>query len=187
VAAVCARYDLVPGRFVSYVGVLEPRKNVPVLIEAYARIVAEYPDVPLVIVGKKGWMYDVIFARVQELGLGERVRSLGYISEADLIALYSGTGAFVYPSRYEGFGLPVLEAMRCGAPVVTSAGSAMAELADGAAELVDPLDAASIAEGIRRAIDRRDELRAAGIARASEFTWAEAARATVAVYREAAR
>jgi glycosyltransferase involved in cell wall biosynthesis len=114
------------------------------------------------------------------------VRWLGYVPDEELARLYRGASCFVYPSLYEGFGIPVLEAMRCGAPVVTSAGTVMEEIADGAAELVDPLDPAEIAAGIERARARRAELVAAGLERAGRYTWAAAAEATVAVYRELA-
>jgi glycosyltransferase involved in cell wall biosynthesis len=115
--------------------------------------------------------------------LGLQLRRL---PDDEVAALYRGALCFAYPSLYEGFGIPVLEAMRCGAPVVTSAGSAMEEVAGDAAELVDPLDPEAIAEGIRRAIERRAELRAAGLERSRLFSWEAAARATADVYREVA-
>ena len=115
--ATCARYDLVPGRFILFVGVLEPRKNVPLLLKAYARLASEFPDVPLAIAGKKGWMFDEIFEQVTALSLADRVRFLGYVPEDDLVGLYNTARVFAYPSRYEGFGLPVLEGLQCGAPV----------------------------------------------------------------------
>jgi len=111
---------------------------------------------------------------------------LGEVDDDELARQYRGARCVVYPSLYEGFGIPVLEAMACGAPVVTSAGGAMEEVAHGAAVLVDPLDAAGIAAGIAEAIDRRDELRGRGLARARSFSWADAAERTLAVYRELA-
>jgi glycosyltransferase involved in cell wall biosynthesis len=113
-------------------------------------------------------------------------QSSGFVADEELARLYRGAAALVYSSLYEGFGLPVLEAMASGTPVVTSTGSAPAELADGAAVLVDPLDVEAIASGIGEAIARRDELRAAGLERAKGFTWEAAGRATAEVYREAA-
>jgi glycosyltransferase involved in cell wall biosynthesis len=159
------------GDFVLALGTLEPRKNLPRLAQATRRLGLE-----LRLVGAAGW------GRVDVDGDG--VRWLGRLPDDEVAALYRGALCFVYPSLYEGFGIPVLEAMRCGAPVVTSAGSAMEEVAGQAAELVDPLDPAAIADGIRRAIERRAELRSAGFERARLFSWETAARATADVYRE---
>jgi glycosyltransferase involved in cell wall biosynthesis len=156
------------GEYVLAVGTVEPRKNIPRLAKAARRA-----NVELRVAGAPGWG-DVA------------VPSLGFVDDAELASLYRGAACLAYPSLYEGFGLPVLEAMACGTPVVTSIGSAAAQLADGAAVLVDPLDVEAIAAGIEEAVRRRDELRAAGIERARAFTWPAAARATVEVYREAA-
>jgi glycosyltransferase involved in cell wall biosynthesis len=114
------------------------------------------------------------------------VRWLGELPDDALARLYRGAAAVAYPSLYEGFGIPVLEAMACGAPVVTSAGGATEEVAGGAAVLVDPLDPASIAAGLEQALARREELRTQGLSRAASFSWKEVARQTAAVYREAA-
>jgi glycosyltransferase involved in cell wall biosynthesis len=114
------------------------------------------------------------------------VQSLGYVPDDVLAALYRGAECLVYPSLYEGFGLPVLEAMACGTPVVTTNFGATAELARGAAVLVDPYDVDDVARGIEEARRRRDELRAAGLERARQYTWDETARRTLEVYREAA-
>ena len=168
-AAFTAEGSAAEGDYVLAVGTLEPRKNLARLAEATQRLGLE-----LRVVGAPGW------GGVELSG----ARWLGRLSDDEVAALYRGALCLAYPSLYEGFGIPVLEAMRCGAPVVTSGGSAMAEVADGAAELVDPRDPASIAEGIERAIARREELRAAGFERARAFTWDAAAEATAAVYRE---
>jgi glycosyltransferase involved in cell wall biosynthesis len=156
------------GDYVLAVGTLEPRKNLPRVVLA-----AERAGVDLRVIGAAGW---------GEVG----VQSAGFVPDAELARLYRGASCLVYPSLYEGFGLPVLEAMACGTPVVTSTGSGPAELADGAAVLVDPLDVEAISVGIEEAMRRREELRAAGIERARGFSWEAAARATVEVYREAA-
>jgi len=156
------------GDYVLAVGTLEPRKNLPRVVLA-----AERAAIDVRVIGAPGWG-DV------------EVDSVGYVDDDELARLYRGAAALVYTSLYEGFGLPVLEAMASGTPVVTSAGTALAELADGAAVLVDPLDVEAIAAGIEEAVRRRDELRAAGLERARAFTWGAAAKATAEVYREAA-
>jgi glycosyltransferase involved in cell wall biosynthesis len=161
------------GEYVLTVGTLEPRKNLARLAEASRRIGLE-----LRVVGARGW--GGVSAN------GSRVRWLGELPDDALARLYRGAAAVAYPSLYEGFGIPVLEAMACGAPVVTSAGGATEEVAGGAAVLVDPLDPASIAAGLEQALARREELRARGLTRAAAFSWEEVARQTAAVYREAA-
>lgn len=186
----CTRHGLTPGRFLLYVGVLEPRKNVPMLLKAFAQIAAKFPDVPLVIVGKKGWMYDAIFAELTALGLAERVVFTGYVPEEDLPRLYGGARAFVYPSLYEGFGLPVLEAMQCGAPVVTTDISSMPEVAGDAALLVKPDDVDGLAEALTRVLSDdalAADLKQRGLARAALFSWERCARETRAVYEEVGR
>jgi glycosyltransferase involved in cell wall biosynthesis len=161
------------GEYVLAVGTLEPRKNLSRLAEATRRL-----GIELRVVGARGWG-DV------DVG-GNGVRWLGELPDADVAALYRGALCLAYPSLYEGFGIPVLEAMRCGAPVVTSAGTAMAEVVGDAGELVEPRDSESIAAGIERAIARRAELGARGLERARRFTWEAAAASTVDVYREVA-
>ncbi len=160
------------GDYVLAVGTLEPRKNLPSLVEAARR-----SQVELRVVGARGW------GGVEVEGNG--VRWLGEVSDAELARLYRGARCVAYPSLYEGFGIPVLEAMACGTPVVTSRGTAMEEVADGAAVLVDPNDSAELAAGIERAAAQRDELVARGLERARAFRWDAIADATVAVYREA--
>ncbi len=161
------------GDYVLAVGTLEPRKNLSRLVEAVQR-----SDVELRVVGARGWG-DVEVA-------GNGVRWLGEVDDAELARLYRGALCLAYPSLYEGFGIPVLEAMACGAPVVTTRGSAMEEVADGAAVLVDANDPAEIAAGIERAAADRERLVARGLVRAQAFRWDDIADATVGVYREAA-
>jgi len=161
------------GEYVLAVGTLEPRKNLARLIEAVRRT-----DVELRVVGARGW-------GSVEVG-GNGVHWLGEVSDSELARLYRGAMCVAYPSLYEGFGIPVLEAMACGVPVVTTRGTAMEEVADGAAVLVDARDPAEIAAGIERAASERDRLVARGLERARSFRWDSVAEATVAVYREAA-
>jgi alpha-1,3-rhamnosyl/mannosyltransferase len=159
------------GEYVLAVGTLEPRKNLHRLVEAVRRT-----DVELRVVGARGW---------GSVKLGANgVRWLGEVSDSELARLYRGALCVAYPSVYEGFGIPVLEAMACGVPVVTTRGTAMEEVADGAAVLVDPHDPTEIAAGIERAAAERDQLVARGLERARAFRWDAVAEATVAVYRE---
>jgi glycosyltransferase involved in cell wall biosynthesis len=159
------------GDYVLAVGTLEPRKNLPRLARA-----ARLADVELRVAGAPGWgSVDV-----------EGATFLGFVPDDELARLYRGALCVAYPSLYEGFGIPVLEALACGAAVVTSAGTAMAEVANGAAVLVDPRDEESIAAGIREAIARRDELGRKGPEVAGAYSWARSAEQTAAVYRELA-
>jgi glycosyltransferase involved in cell wall biosynthesis len=168
--------DAAAGEYVLAVSTLEPRKNLPRLVEAHRR--AGLNGLPLLVAGSAGW------GGVQVGGDG--VRWLGEVEDEELARLYRGARCVAYVSLYEGFGLPVLEAMACGAPVVAGRNAAAEELAGDAAVLVDPLDPDAIAAGIAEAVDRRDELRARGLERAKAFDWNDVAHATVEVYREAA-
>jgi glycosyltransferase involved in cell wall biosynthesis len=159
------------GDYVLAVGTVEPRKNLPRLAEAAGRL-----GVELRVAGAPGWG-DVPL---------DGVNLLGEVSDEELARLYRGARCLVYPSLYEGFGIPVLEAMACGTPVVTSDRPGTAETAGGAAVLVDPLEPEAIVAGIEEADGRRDELRAAGLERARGFTWERAAGLTAEAYREAA-
>ncbi len=176
--------------FILGLGTLEPRKNFTGLIEAYAAL-RERRRLPhdLVIVGGKGWLYEPIFERVESLGLGDRVRFLGHVPDADLPALYSLAACFAYPSFYEGFGIPVLEAMACGTPVVTARTSSLPEVAGEAAVYVDPYNTESLVEGLDRALHDealRATLREGGRERAQSFTWERAGRELLEAYRAVA-
>ena len=163
------------GQYILAVSTLEPRKNLARLVEGFRRAGL---GMELRVAGASGWG-DVAVE-------GEQVRLLGEVGDAELAALYRGAACVAYVSLYEGFGLPVLEALACGAPVVTARGGACEEVAAGAAELVDPLDPDDIAAGLRRAAGSNGELRELGLARARELTWERTARETLAVYEEAA-
>ena len=180
------RYGL-PPTYILFVGRLEPRKNVPRLLDAYAMLLKEGIDIPpLVLAGARGWHMRAVDARLRQLT--GHVRLLGYVPEADLPAVYAGARLFVYPSVYEGFGIPVLEALSCGVPTITSNVSSMPEVAGDAAELIDPHDT----DALRRAIARllRDdqrcvELRRSALRRASAFSWDRTARLTADAYTRA--
>ena len=184
---VAARYGL-PPRYVLAVGTLEPRKNLTTLLAAFARLRRNGEvdaDLRLVLAGARGWLEEPIFATVRSLGLEDAVRFTGFVDDDDLPAVYSGAALFVFPSLHEGFGLPLLEAMACGVPVVTSNVSSMPEVAGDAATLVDPRDGEGLAAAIGRLLRDealRDRLREAGIARARQFSWEATARRTLDAY-----
>lgn len=175
-----------PERIILFVGTIEPRKNVARLIEAYSRL--RNGQVKLVIGGAKGWLYEEVFARVEELALTGDVLFPGYISPDELPLWYNAAELFVYPSLYEGFGLPPLEAMACGTPVITSKVSSLPEVVGEAGLTVDPMDSEGLAEAMSQVLgDRalRQSMRERGLARTGRFSWAKAAQETVEVYRRA--
>ncbi len=171
----------IEGRYLLYLGTLHPRKNLVRLVEAFgqALVTLDSPgDLKLVIAGRRGWLYEEIFARVQQLELESRVIFPGYVAEADKPALLSGALAYLFPSLYEGFGLPVLEAMACGTPVLTSNLSSLPEVAGEAALLVDPHHSAAIAAGLVRLLteaDLRRRLVGRGFRQVERFSWSRAA------------
>ena len=183
------RYGLAD-RFILYVGTIEPRKNLPNLIEGFARR-RRAGDLPhqLVCAGPYGWLSGDIEERIERLQVEDAVRFTGYVPFEDLPALYSLAEMFVFPSLYEGFGLPVIEAMACGTPVATGHVAALSEIAGGAVEHVDRLDAESLGDAIvalARSRERRENLSALGLQRSHHFSWDRAARETLEVYRQVA-
>jgi glycosyltransferase involved in cell wall biosynthesis len=216
-AAAQARYGIRPPYFL-YIGTVQPRKNLVRLIEAFVStreirdwglaasasvstisepfrqsrtsdLQSPVSDLQLVIAGKRGWLSEPIERRAAELGGADSVHFTGYVEDDDVPALLSGALAFVFPSLYEGFGLPVLEAMACGAPVIAANTSSLPEVAGDAALLVDPIDTVAIARAMRDLTASpalRDELRGKGFARAAQFTWERCARETLEVLHAAA-
>jgi len=175
-----------PEQFMLSVGTLEPRKNYGVLIDAYAlyRRQSARP-LPLLIAGGRGWDYEGIFARVARLDLTAHVVFLGFVPAATLPWLYNAATLFVYPSRYEGFGLPVIEAMACGTPVITTTAGSLPEVAGTAAWLVAPDDVEGLAQAMHTLtndIGRREAMVAAGLEQARRFRWTQTAAATAMVY-----
>ena len=183
-------YGLAPGNYLLTVGTLEPRKNLVRLIGAYddLRRTAPRPLPKLVLAGAAGWRSEEVAECADSLGIAEDVLILGRVPQAVLPALYNGAAAFVYPSLYEGFGLPPLEAMACGVPVVASDTSAIPEVVGDAGVLVDPTDTRAIAEALAAILadsERSARLRALGLERARRFTWERAARQLLAIYGSA--
>lgn len=185
--AVLARHHLNSGTYVLSVATREPAKNLPRVLRAFASLASRRSDIELVLCGGRGWGGDDLEALSARLGIAQRVRFLGYVADEDLPALYRSARAFLFPSLVEGFGLPILEAMAAGTPVVTSTATACPETAGGAAVLVDPADVVDIARGLAEALEpeRAADLRARGLARASQCTWRRCAEGTLACYREA--
>ncbi|MDQ6662044.1 MAG: glycosyltransferase family 4 protein, partial [Chloroflexota bacterium] len=176
--------------FLLYLGTLEPRKNIPTLLDAYARLRQRYQIAEkLVIAGSKGWLYDTIFAKVQQLGLQDEVLFVGYVEDAEQVLWYASASAFVYPSLYEGFGLPVAEAAACGTPVVTSDVSSLPEAGGKLALTVNPLDADAMATALYTAItDRplRQKCRTMASSVAQQFSPQRMVAQTIQTYEQTA-
>jgi glycosyltransferase involved in cell wall biosynthesis len=186
-AALQARYGL-PERYILYLGTLEPRKNVPLLLRAFAGLAADHPEARLVLAGKKGWYFDEIFRTVERLNLAGQVLFTGYVEEEDKADLMRGALLFVYPSVYEGFGIPVLEAMAAGVATVAGNRTSIPEIAGDGARLVDPESLPELAGALRELYEderARAELAARGLAQAARFSWRSTAEQTAAIYREA--
>ena len=182
------KYQL-PDYFVLYVGLIEPRKNLSSLIKAYSNLKMSsdiHQDIHLVIAGRWGWESEELIVLISELNINEKIHFPGYIEPEDLPFLYNMAQVFVYPSFYEGFGLPVLESMACGTPVITSNVSSMPEFVGDSGLLIDPNDISTIQNALRDLLlnDRlRLELSGQALKRSKEFTWKETARKTLDVYR----
>ena len=186
-AAARMRYHLAKP-FLLFVGNIEPKKDLPTLLRAFALLKRGGLPHELAIAGKRGWKCREVQRLPAELGVESDVRFLGYVEEGDLAGLYGASELFVFPSLVEGFGLPTLEAMACGAPVVTSDAEALLETTGDAAVHAPAGDPDALAEAVRRVLGDaalRERMRAAGFARAAQFSWKRAAEATRAVYREA--
>jgi alpha-1,3-rhamnosyl/mannosyltransferase len=184
------RYGLRHGGYVLSVGTLEPRKNLAAAIRSYADVPERLRrDIPLVVVGRRGWLSDQVEGMIRAGETSGWLRFLGFVPQTHLPAIYAGARLFVYPSRYEGFGLPVVEAMASGVPVVTSSVSCLPEISGDGAELVHPDDVDGLRATLERLLGddaRRAQLRALGLARATRFSWQRCAEETVAVYRRVA-
>jgi len=186
ISVVRQKYGL-PGSFILSVGTIEPRKNLTTLLEAYQALRSQAPNFKLVIVGKKGWLYQGFFKRLRELGLEGEVVFPGFVPDEDLPALYRAAELFVFPSLYEGFGLPPLEAMACGTPVVTSDVSSLPEIVGDAAITIDPHNAQELAGAILHILGDpglRVRLQNKGLARAKMFSWEDTAKRTLQIYEE---
>jgi glycosyltransferase involved in cell wall biosynthesis len=184
-ARVRRQYHL-PEKFILHVATIEPRKNLSRLLEAFATLLAEWPDLKLVLVGKKGWLYETFFQKLQAMGLERSVIFPGFVAEADLPAFYQLAELFAFPSLYEGFGLGPLEAMACGAPVVSSNSSSLPEVVGEAGLLFEPTDTATMTQALRRVLgdeELRAELKQRSLQQAQKFSWARAAEEHIAVYQ----
>ena len=185
VEAILAEYNL-PRGFLLFVGTLEPRKNIPTLLKAYAHLRPRLADIPLVLVGGKGWLYEEIFATIEELGLRPHVRHLQGVSDEKLAGLYAAASLLALPSHYEGFGLPPLEAMHQGCPVITSDRGSLPEIVGVAGLLLDADEVDAWAEAMNRVVHDsalRQQMTQAGYVQAQKFKWENAAARTLAIYR----
>lgn len=171
--------------FVLHVGTLQPRKNIPILLEAMAALKKQ--DVDLVLAGAKGWQYDEIFRLVKSLGLLNRVHFTGYVRDEDLPFWYNAAKVLVFPSLYEGFGMPIIEAMACGTPVIAARSSSIPEAGGGAARYFDPRDVESLTQQLAEIFDDESqllEMRQSGFAQARKFSWDRAGYETSRIYAQ---
>lgn len=178
------QFNLEPKKYFLFVGTVQPRKNLERVMRAFAQVVAcGSEDIRLVIAGSKGWLSDRIYQLPKELGIEERVKFLGYVEDKDLPFLYSGAKAFFFPSLFEGFGLPIIEAQACEVPVLTSNISSMPEIAGDAAILVDPYDIDSIKKGMLKITDQQvaKEVTKKGFENIRRFSWEKCAEQTLRV------
>lgn len=186
---IAEKYDL-PEKFILYVGLLEPRKNLPVLIRAYKRLIDGGEIYKLVLVGRFGWMYEELLKQINNLDLEGMVHFTGYVSQEDLPLVYNLSSLFVYPTLYEGFGLPALEAMACGVPVITTDVSSLPEIV-GEAGILVPVNDLEALHGAMIAVLGDENLRrkmiTKGIQRAAKFTWEQTAKLTFQVYQQVMR
>jgi glycosyltransferase involved in cell wall biosynthesis len=180
-----------PARFILYMGTLQPRKNIETLVRAYAQLRQDgHLEQALVLAGGRGWQYESIFALVRQLGLESQVHFPGFVPDEEQALWYTAADIFAFPSLYEGFGLPPLEAMACGTPVVASTSSSLPEVVGDAGVLVEPTDVGGLATTLRHLLDdegRRVRMRKAGLVRAASFSWRRMAEETVQVYDEVLR
>lgn len=176
--------------YVLFVGTLEPRKNLNLLIKGFDKASNANPGLHMVLAGRRGWMAQAIFDELERRDLLGKVHITGYVKDRYLPALYRGATAFIYPSLYEGFGLPPLEAMACGTPVIVSRGSSLPEVVGNAGLYIDPLSVDELAEAIGNVVNDdalAADLRKRGLEQAAQFSWSRAARETLDILREAAR
>jgi glycosyltransferase involved in cell wall biosynthesis len=187
--AVILRTLGIGGPFLLFVGTVEPRKNLLTLVRAFEEVLQRREQsLQLVIAGKKGWLFDDLFSYIKQSTASDRIVFAGYLSDEELCALYTACTIFVFPSLYEGFGLPPLEAMACGAPVIASRIPSITEVVGSAARLVEPESASELTAAILELLSFeviKEELSTAGRKRAAEFSWALTVRATKNVYAEA--
>ena len=181
-----SKYNL-PSDFILFVGLIEPRKNLPMLLRSYSQLKKFHLDLPLVLVGRKGWQFEIVAELIKELGIENKVLLTGYIPDQDLPLIYNLARLFVYPSSYEGFGFPPLEAMACGTPIITTAVSAMLETIGSAGVLIPPQDEDALTKALIMLLsdqEYQEFLSNLGKQRVEEFTWERSARETVHIYEQ---
>lgn len=177
----------IQGKYILGVCTIEPRKNIKRLVQACELLFQDFQDIILVLVGKQGWLYDDIFTEIKDSSIRDRIVTTGYVQQQDLPYIYSGAEVFAYPSLYEGFGLPPLEALCCGVPVVVSNTSSLPEVVGDAGLYCDPYSVESIKDGISNILKDKvlkNKLSRKGIMRAEMFSWRDTAKKVVEVYRE---